>query len=112
MTLRLEPSGQSEEREYSLGVEEEGEFHDPAVGDLEHLQRPRVVAAAGGLGLYCPNAGDPFAATVGMTREPRQPAPGPTHQRRMFSRPLSHNSYGGIDCVASSWMSEVSASMS
>ena len=28
------------------------------------------------LGLYCPNAGAPFAAVVGITRDPRQPAPG------------------------------------
>src|SRR5438094_124204 len=47
-----------------------------------------------------------------MTREPRHPIPGPTHQRKMSSRPLSHRSNGGIDCVASSWMSVVSASMS
>ena len=49
---------------------------------------------------------------VGITREPWQPIPGPNHHVRMSSRPLSHMSYGGIDCVASSWMSEVSASMS
>ena len=36
--------------------------------------------------------------------------PGPNHQRKMSSRPLSQRSYGGIDWVASSWMSDVSAS--
>src|SRR5206468_2220383 len=44
--------------------------------------------------------------------EPRQPMPGPTHQVRMSRRPLSHRSYGGIDCVASSWIRDVSACMS
>ena len=41
-----------------------------------------------------------------------EPMPGPNHQRKMSSRPESHRSYGGIDCVASSRMSDVSASMS
>ena len=57
LTLRLEPSRQSEEREDALCVEEEGEFHDVAVGDLEHLQRPRVVAAPGGARLVLPERG-------------------------------------------------------
>ena len=38
--------------------------------------------------------------------------PGPNHQVKMSSRPASHMSNGGIDCVASSWISDVSASMS
>ena len=95
-----------------LRVEEERELDDLAVLDLEHLERPRLVAHAGLAGLYCPNAGAPFADTTGTTRESRQPIPGPTHQARMSSRPASHMSNGGIDCVASSWMSDVSASMS
>lgn len=110
MTLP-EPRGKPEEREDAVGVEEEGEVHDPAVGDLEDLERPGLVSVSSA-GLYCPKAGAPFAAIVGMTRDPRQPAPGPTHQRSTSSRPFSHRSYGGIDCVASSWISETSASMS
>src|SRR3989304_1965169 len=49
----------------------------------------------------------PCPAGGGPPRRPRQPIPGPSHQRRMSSRPLSHRSYGGIDCVASSWIREV-----
>ena len=110
--LGVEPRRQAEEREEPLRIEEERELDDAAVGDLEHLQRPRVVAGPVWLGLYCPNAGEPFAAVVGMTREPRHSAPGPTHHAKMSSRPLSHRSYGGIDWVASSWIRAVSASMS
>jgi hypothetical protein len=62
--------------------------------------------------LYWPKAGAPFAATAGITREPRQAIPGPSHQAKMSSRPRSQRSYGGIDCTASSWISDVSASMS
>ena len=64
------------------------------------------------LGLYCPKAGEPLAATVGITREPLQPMPGPSHHSKMFWRPLSQRSYGGMDWVASSWISDVKASMS
>ena len=71
-----------------------------------------AVASAVSLGLYCPNAGEPFAEMVGMTREPLQPMPGPNHHVKMSSRPRSHMSNGGIDCVASSRMSAVSRSMS
>src|SRR5439155_26073656 len=74
----------------------------------DHGSKPLPVA----LGLYCPYAGEPFALTVGTSREPRQPAPGPNHQRNMSSRPLSHRSYGGIDCLASSRITDVSAVMS
>ena len=112
-TLRVEPVGQSEEREHRLGVEEERQLDDPAV------RRSRAPGA--------PTARSPRRSSSACTartpacrsrpppedrREPRQPAPGPTHQVRMSSRPLSHRSYGGIDCVASSWISDVSASMS
>jgi hypothetical protein len=62
--------------------------------------------------LYCANAGDPLTEPTGSTREPWHPMPGPNHQVMMSSRPLSHRSNGGIDCVASSWISDVSASMS
>jgi hypothetical protein len=41
------------------------------------------------LGLYCPNAGEPFAAGAGTMREPLQPIPGPNHQRGC-RRPRSH----------------------
>src|SRR4029450_3223048 len=44
--LRVEPRRQPEEREQRLRLEEEGELDDLAVLDLEHLERPRVVAAA------------------------------------------------------------------
>src|SRR6185437_9810891 len=64
------------------------------------------------LGLYCPNAGEPLASIVGTTREPEQPIPGPTHHLKMSSRPRSHMSYGGMDWIASSWISAVSLSMS
>ena len=37
---------QPEQREERLGVEEEAELDDPAVLDLEHLERPRLVAVA------------------------------------------------------------------
>ena len=45
--LRVEPGREAEEREDTVGVEEERQLDDPAVRDLDHLQRPRVVAAAG-----------------------------------------------------------------
>ena len=64
------------------------------------------------LGLYCPNAIDPFAFGAGSSFEPLHPIPGPTIQARMSSRPFIHMSNGGIDCDASSRISEVSASMS
>ena len=42
----LEPRRQSPQREQPLGGQEERELDDLPVGDLEHLERPRVVAAA------------------------------------------------------------------
>jgi len=36
--------------------------------------------------------GEPFASIVGMTREPEQPMPGPSHHLKMSSRPRSHMS--------------------
>ena len=48
------------------------------------------------LGLYCPNAGMPFAS-IARSLEPRQPIPGPRHHARMSSWVCSHISYGGID---------------
>jgi hypothetical protein len=62
--------------------------------------------------LYWPKAGAPFAPIVGTTREALQPIPGPNHHANTSSRPRSQRSKGGIDCVASSWISAVSASMS
>src|SRR5262245_66658394 len=44
--LCVEAGRQPEQREHALGVEEERELLDPAVLDLQHLQRPRLVAAA------------------------------------------------------------------
>ena len=38
--------------------------------------------------------------------------PGPNHQASTSSRPFSQRSNGGIDCVASSVINSVSASMS
>ena len=73
---------------------------------------PRSWPSPASFGLYCANAGAPFAVTVGITREPRQPIPGPNHQVRTSSRPLSHMSNGGIDWIASSRISESKASMS
>src|SRR5204863_9906820 len=46
-TLRVEPRRQPEEREERFRVEEERQLLDPAVPHLEHLERPRLVAAAG-----------------------------------------------------------------
>ena len=53
----------------------------------------------------------PFASTA-MSLEPRQPTPGPRHHETMSSWVCSHSSYGGIDQVASSVSSDVSAVMS
>ena len=44
-----------------------------------------------------------------MTREPWHPMPGPNHHLSTSSRPDSHMSNGGIDWVASSRISAVSA---
>src|SRR5436190_21482276 len=44
--LRVEPGREAEEREHAAGVEEEHELGDPAVSDLDHLKRPRVVPAS------------------------------------------------------------------
>src|SRR5262245_18228542 len=44
--LRVEPERQAEQREERLAVEEERELDDPAACELDHLQRPRVVAVA------------------------------------------------------------------
>ena len=66
----------------------------------------------GPLGLYWPNAGEPFAATVGITREPRHAAPVVSQNEKICSRPWSHIANGGIDWVASSAISAVSDSMS
>ena len=47
------------------------ELDDPAVLDLERPGAPTARSPRrGALGLYCPNAGAPFAATVGISREP------------------------------------------
>ena len=110
--LRVEPRRQAEQREQPLGVEEEGELGDPAVLRAREPAAPTARSPPSGLGLYWPNAGEPFAETVGITREPLQPIPGPNHQVKMSSRPESQRSNGGIDWVASSWISAVSASMS
>ena len=64
-----------------------------------------------GPGLYCANAGDPFAS-MAMRRESRQPTPGPRHQLVMSRCVWSQSSYGGIDQVASSRSTDVSESMS
>src|SRR5215204_6666259 len=44
--LRVKLEREPEEREERLGVEEEAELDDLAVLDLEHLQRPRLIAVA------------------------------------------------------------------
>src|SRR5436309_8450152 len=43
-SLEVDSSRKAEEREQRLRVEEERELDDPAVLDLEHLQRPRIEA--------------------------------------------------------------------
>src|ERR1019366_2744433 len=55
--LRLQARWQAEEREDRVGGQEEGELEDPAVCDLEHLQRPRVIARAGLARLVLPEGG-------------------------------------------------------
>src|SRR4051812_42984564 len=55
--LRIEPGRETEEREDAVGVEEEGQLDDAAVGDLEHLQRPGVVAAPALAGLVLTEGG-------------------------------------------------------
>ncbi len=42
----VEAGGQAEEREVALGVEEEHDPGDPTAVELEHLERPRLPAAA------------------------------------------------------------------
>lgn len=44
----VEAGGQAEEREVALGVEEEHDPGDPIAVELEHLERPRLPAAARG----------------------------------------------------------------
>ena len=112
--LRVEASSGSPKSGKSVSVSRKNvNSDDPPSAELEHLQRPRLVAVAGSLGLYCPNAGEPFAADVGNHAASRgSRCPGPNHHVKMSSRPASHMSNGGIDCVASSWISDVSASMS
>ena len=51
-------------------------------------------------------------AVVRSSREPRQPAPVVRNHVRMCSWPRSHSAWGGIDIVASSCSSAISASMS
>src|SRR4029077_13406882 len=46
--LGLEGDRQPEERKQARGVEEEAELADAPVRDLDHLERPRLVASAGG----------------------------------------------------------------
>ena len=111
--LRVEARRQAEQREQRLGAEEERELDDAAVLDLEHLQRPRVVALAGLARLVLAERGravrgrrrdDARAAAADAGAEP----PGRGCRRGRCSQ----RSNGGIDCVASSWISDVSASMS
>ena len=79
-------------------VEEERELDDLAVCDLEHLQRPRVVAAARLARLVLPERGRAVGGPTGITPRARgSRCPGPNHQARMSSRPASHMSNGGID---------------
>ena len=65
----------TEKREDPLGVEEEGELDDPPA-ELEHLSA-QGSSSPPGTGRYCPNAGEPFAASVGTTREFRHVDPRP-----------------------------------
>ena len=64
-----------------------------------------------GSGRYWPHAGDPLASTR-TSFEPAHSWPGPSIQPTMSRSPRSHRSYGGIDSVASSCSSAVSAAMS
>src|SRR5215210_6396827 len=77
--LRVEPRRQADAWEHTRGVEEERELDDPAVDDLEHLQRPRDVAAARSARLVLPECGravrangrnDARAATTGARPDP------------------------------------------
>src|SRR3989441_6255369 len=79
MTLALELERQAEQREDPLRVQEERELDDAAVGDLEHLERPRVVALSRIAGLVLPERrravcshgrDDARAATPGAGADP------------------------------------------
>ena len=109
--LRLQPGREAEEREQAL-VSRKNVSSTIRPSSISSTCSAQGSYPPSGLGLYCPNAGEPFADPAGTTREPLQPIPGPHHQVKMSSRPVSHSENGGIDWVASSWMSEVSASMS
>ena len=102
----VEPRRQPEQREERLGVEEERELPDPAVRDLEHLQRPRLVAPAARSACTGRTPASRSPPPSGSRASPGSRSPGPTTSVKMSSRPVSHMSYGGIDCVASSWISD------
>ncbi|MFC7478848.1 hypothetical protein ACFQX7_00590 [Luedemannella flava] len=101
---------QAERRVQLGGVEEGVDLGDPAVDDLEDLQRPGPGPPSGS-GRYCPKAGAPFA-DVGTRREPRHSAPGPSRNRPMLSAPRNHSAYGGMAWIASSCSSVTRVSMS
>ena len=101
--------GHSEVRE-QVRVDEEVDPVDPAVGDLEHVDRPRVVAAA--------RRRPGTARTPARRSRPSGRGASPRTRGRLrastgeLSPPRSHISYGGIDSVASSCSSATSDSMS
>ena len=82
-----------------VGVEEEGQLADLPPCELDHLERPRLIAPAG-LRSACTarTPAAPLAVSTGIRREPWHPMPGPNHQVKMSSRPASQRSNGGIDC--------------
>src|SRR5215208_1056347 len=104
--------GQAEEREQRFRIEEEGELDDPAVVDLDYLKRPRVVSAAGFARLVMAEGG---RAVRSGRRNDARAATADTRPVPPFEdvvAPAQPQVERGIDCVASSWISEVRASMS
>ncbi len=69
-------------------LQEERQLAEPIALELEHLDRPRVVAARRSRSACTDRTpAVPFAPPAGRTRELLQPIPGPTHQAKMSSRP-------------------------
>src|SRR5581483_4480132 len=111
----LYPRGKAEQREHALGVEEEGQLFDRAVGgELDDLKSPRVVTAAGLARLVLAEGN--LAVGVGSRQQlraaaadPRTPPPGedvlaalqPQVERwHRLPRVLGDQRRQGIDVVA------------
>src|SRR5258706_68017 len=80
-----------------------GPLEAPTAATIDEIARLQLAARRRGFRLEL---------RAEIAREPRQPIPGPNHHPKTFSRPSSHMSYGGMDWVASSRMSDVRAARS